>query len=195
MYHPDFPCLNTNNTMKYTHISMTGNLTVDYDTRNCLKRGELVVAGLHNKSAGCRYAVSNNEIELQNMLNSPNLKDVTLVTSLKLYKKYMFFDNVDYLPSFPENATLDIDVDNCSPQLLALLLSCWCEYSEVYCFGYDIEDLRERELFIKVAESNPTIKIYYVRKPNVNKIKIFDHLKNVKIIDFKEYTEYAKSKK
>ncbi len=58
--------------MKYTHISMTGNLTVDYDTRNCLKRGELVVAGLHNKSAGCRYAVSNNEIELQNMLNSPN---------------------------------------------------------------------------------------------------------------------------
>ena len=87
MYHQDFPCLNTNNTMKYTHISMTGNLTVDYDTRNCLKRGELVVAGLHNKSAGCRYAVSNNEIELQNMLNSPNLKDVTLVTSLKLYKK------------------------------------------------------------------------------------------------------------
>ena len=100
--------------MKYTHISITGNLTVDYDTRNCLKRGELIVSGLTNKSTGSRYAVTNNELELQNMLNSPNLRNIPIVTSLALYKKYMFFDNIEYVPSFSENATIDIDVDNLS---------------------------------------------------------------------------------
>ena len=181
--------------MKYTHISITGNIAVEYDTRNCLKGGELIVSGLTNKSHGCRYAVSNNELELQNMLNSPNLRNTPLVTSLALYKKYMFFDNIEYVPSFQENATLNIDTDNCSAQLLSLLLACWCEYQLVYMFGYDIEDLEERELLIKVAESNPTIKIYYVRQPNVNKIKLFDHVPNLNVMDYKEFTAYAKTKK
>ena len=180
--------------MKYTHISITGNLTVDYDTRNCLKRGELIVSGLTNKSTGSRYAVTNNELELQNMLNSPNLRNIPIVTSLALYKKYMFFDNIEYVPSFSDNATIDIDVDNCSSQLLSLLLACWCEYPAVYCFGYDIENLKERDLFMKVAENNPIIKFYYVRRPNVNKIKLFDAIKNLNVIDYKEYTTYAKQK-
>ena len=181
--------------MKYTHISITGNLTVEFDTRNCLKTGELIVSGLTNKSTGSRYAVTNNELELQNMLNSPNLRNTPLVTSTALYKKYMFFDNIEYVPSFSDNATIDIDIDKCSAQLLSLLLACWCEYPAVYCFGYDIENLKERELFIKVAENNPTTKIYYVRKPNVNKIKIFDEIKNLNVMDYKEYTAYAKQKR
>ena len=181
--------------MKYTHISITGNFSIDFDLKHCLKQGELILTGLHNPVVKCRYAVTNSEVELQNMLNSANFKDVQVVTSEKLYKKYMFFDNVDYLPSFPENAIMNIDADNCSSQLLSLLLACWCEHQQVYCFGYDIENLKERELFIKVATSNPHTKIFYVRKPNINKIKIFDHLKNVKVIDYKEYIEYAKSKK
>ncbi len=181
--------------MKYTHISITGNLTVDFDIKNCLKTGELIVSGLTNKSTGCRYAVTNNELELQNMLNSPNLRNIPLVTSVALYKKYMFFDNIEYVPSFSDNATIDIDVDKCSAQLLSLLLACWCEYPAVYCFGYDIENLKERELFIKVAENNPTTKFYYVRKPNINKIKIFDGIKNLNVMDYKEYTAYAKQKR
>jgi len=181
--------------MKYTHISITGNIAVEYDTRNCLKNGELIVSGLTNKSNGCRYAVTNNELELQNMLNSPNLRNIQIVTSLVLYKKYMFFDNIEYVPSFQENATLNIDIDNCSSQLLSLLLACWCEYNSVYMFGYNIEDLKERELLLKVAESNPTIKIFYVRKPNINKIKLFDHVNNLNVMDYKEFTAYAKAKK
>ncbi len=181
--------------MKYTHISITGNIAVEYDTRLCSKVGDLIVTGLTNKSAGCRYAVSNNEFELQNMINSVNLKDTPLITSIKLYKKYMFFDNVDYVPSFPDSSALNVNEQNCSSQLLSLLLACWCEYNKVYVFGYDIEDLNERDFLIRVVENNPTTEFFYVRKPNITKIKIFDKIKNLNVIDYKEFTSYAKKTK
>ena len=103
----------------------------------------------------------------------------------------MFFNNVDYLPSFPDEQKLHIDIDSCSTQLLSLLCSIWCEYDKVFLFGYNIEDLNERELLIRVAANNPHIQIYFCRKPNANKIKLFDHLPNVSVMDYKEFKKYA----
>ena len=176
---------------KYTHITLVGNVSIDYDYKWCNKLGDIVSGVDINKPLNTKFSITNNELELQRMINNINLKNSIILTPLTLYKKYLFFNNVDYLPSFPDEQKLHIDIDSCSTQLLSLLCSIWCEYDKVFLFGYNIEDLNERELLIRVAANNPHVQIYYCRKPNANKIKLFDHLPNVSVMDYKEFKKYA----
>ena len=144
---------------KYTHITLVGNVSIDYDYKWCNKLGDIVSGGDINKPLNTKFSITNNELELQRMINNINLKNSIILTPLTLYKKYLFFNNVDYLPSFPDEQKLHIDIDSCSTQLLSLLCSIWCEYDKVFLFGYNIEDLNERELLIRVAANNPHVQI------------------------------------
>ena len=180
------------NIMKYTHITIAGSNPVEYDYKASAKLGDIVSAGILNKTVDVRYAVTTNELELQQMINYPKYTNTALVTSEDLFKKYMFFDNVEYAPHFGDIPKLNVKLNECSNQLLALLVACWTEVDRVFICGYDIEHLTERALLIKTMQINPTIKFYYCRKPNVNKIKLFDHLDNVQIFNFPEFKNYGK---
>ena len=126
------------------------------------------------------------------MINYPKYADTTLVTGEALFKKYMFFDNVEYAPKFGDISKLNIDFNECSNQLLALLVACWSDADRIFVCGYDIENLTERALLIQTMQINPTTTFYYCRKPNINKIKLFDHLPNVNVFNFPEFKNYGK---
>jgi hypothetical protein len=179
--------------MKYTHITVLGNIPIEYDMKTPAKLGDVIASGICNKTIKFKYAVTNNELELQNMINFSHYKDTMLLTNTGLYKKYFFFDNVDYLPIFGDVASVGLDFSELSNQNLALLLAIWSDADRIFLCGYDIEDLDEREILIKMMTNHPTTHFYFCRKPNINKIKLFDHLKNVKVFDYPEFKTYGKN--
>ena len=70
-----------------------------------------------------------------------------------------------------------------------MLLGIWMEHKKIYLFGYDIEDLEERSNLINVINNHPHTEIVYVRKPNPNKIFLFDAYENVSIMDYNDFNE------
>lgn len=178
--------------MKYTHITVNGSVPFDYDLKTPSRIGDVIASGICNKNVKFKYAVTNNELELQNMINYPHYKETMLLTNKSLFKKYLFFDNVNFLPKFSELPGINENFEKLSNQTLAVLLASWSDHDVVLLFGCDIEDLSERAKLIKIMESNPTVKYKFCRKPNVNKIKLFDHLPNVDVMNYPEVKEYAK---
>ena len=67
------------------------------------------------------------------------------------------------------------------------MLACWMEIPDIYLFGYDIENLTERNRLIALGISYPHSNIIYVRKPNPSKIFLFDAYDNMSVIDYNEY--------
>ena len=76
---------------KYTHITLVGNVSIDYDYKWCNKLGDIVAGGEINKPLNTKFSITNNELELQRMINNINLKNSIILTPLTLYKKYLFF--------------------------------------------------------------------------------------------------------
>jgi hypothetical protein len=87
----------------------------------------------------------------------------------------------------PAAAVLDKTYDSLSDQSLALMLACWMEIDHIYLFGYDIVDLTERERLKTIAMLSPHNQFYYVRKPNPQKIHLYDDFENIHIIDYKDF--------
>lgn len=60
---------------KYTHITLVGNVSIDYDYKWCNKLGDIVSGGDINKPLNTKFSITNNELELQRMINNINLKN------------------------------------------------------------------------------------------------------------------------
>lgn len=170
-----------------SNVAVVGNVPIKYDFDECSRLGDIIASGNTYKTTEFRYATANTEQHLQDMLNSKNFVNSRILVPDSLYKKYIFFSNVDCLPNFPAMKTLDIDDDKCSEQMLSLMLACWMEIKNIYLFGYDIENLTERSRLITVGISYPHSNIYYVRKPNPSKIFLFDTYDNINVMDYIQY--------
>jgi hypothetical protein len=168
-------------------IAVVGNMPIKWDFDECLRLGSVIASGNTYKTIAFEYATANTEQHLQDMLNSANFRNTRILVPDTLYKKYIFFSNVDCLPNFPAMKTLDINDETCSEQLLSLMLACWMEIPNIYLFGYDIENLTERARLITLGISYPHSRIIYVRKPNPTKIFLFDAYDNMRVMDYIEY--------
>ena len=170
-------------------ISVIGNNTFDYDSTAVVSLCAVITSGNTNKFSGCQYAVTTLDSRIQDLLNSKSFNETKILTTPNLHKKYVFFDRIDELPYFPFLKGQQDSFDSYSEQLLSLLLGIWLEYKKIYLFGYDIEDLEERANLINVIVNHPHTEIVYVRKPNPNKIFLFDSYENMSVIDYKEFDE------
>ncbi len=177
--------------MNSTVVSVIGNRSFDYENESISSLSAIISSGSTNKLTKCQYAVTTMDSRIQDLLNTKILNDTRILTTASLHKKYVFFDRVDELPTFPFLKGQKDSVSSCSEQLLSLLLAVWLEYKKIYLFAYDIEDLEERANLISVLANNPHAEIVYVRKPNPNKIFLFDSYDNMSIIDYKEFDEIA----
>lgn len=171
-----------------------GPAVMQYDQEKLLAFSDVIVAGNVQKTHTWPYATVNSETRLQDMLNSPNFRDTIILTPDKLYKKYVFFEQIDNLPSLPEVKSTGKNINQLSEQLLALMLAMWMEKKEIFLFGYDIQDLEERANLLAVLSANPFCKVHYVRKPNPSKIFLFDSYENVSVIDYNEFRDIQNAK-
>ena len=109
--------------MKSAYITVVGSLPIRFDLEQAQKIGPVIASSNSNKSINFEYATVNSEVNLQDMLNSPNFNDTKLLVPEQLFKKYVFFDPVTCLPEFPGLVSYDIDPTKCSPQTLSIMLA------------------------------------------------------------------------
>ena len=151
--------------MKSAYITVVGNLSIRFDIEQAKKLGPVIASANSNKSMNFDYATVNTEINLQDMLNSPNFKKSSLLVPEPLFKKYVFFDGVTCLPDFPGLKSYDIDPEKCSPQTLSLMLAVYLKESIVFLLGYDISNPVELTRLKSIMLANPNIKFMYICDP------------------------------
>ena len=176
-------------------ITVVGGVPFAYPFDSIDRVGDTIMAGNSHKTHSFRWAVTSRETVLQDMINTVSFRGSSLLTTATLYKKYVFFEQVDCLPNMPAASVLDKKYDSLSDQSLALMLACWMEIDHIYLFGYDIEDLTERERLKTVAMLSPHNQFYYVRKPNPQKIHLYDDYENIHIMDYNEFDRISNEHK
>lgn len=181
--------------MKNTYITLVGTMPVQYDLEQARALGPIICSGTTNKSIRFDYATVNSEQNLQEMLNTPVLKGTKLLVPEDLFKKYVFFDGVTCLPSFPGLTSFDIDANKCSAQTLSLLLAVYLRQTIVFLLGYDISNPTELTRLKSIAIANPNCKFMYIcNPPRTNQL---DDLANGfcdSYVKFQELIDRAKGK-
>tara|TARA_Y100001937_G_scaffold26450_1_gene37977 strand:- start:8225 stop:8764 length:540 start_codon:yes stop_codon:yes gene_type:complete len=151
--------------MKSAYITVVGNLPVRFDLEQTRKIGPVISSANSNKSIKFDYATANTETNLQDMLNSPNFRGTDILVPEKLFKKYVFFDGVTCLPSFPGLKSYDIDPEKCAPQILSLMLAVYLRQTIVFLLGYDISNPVELTRLKSIMIANPNTKFMYICDP------------------------------
>lgn len=146
----------------------------------------IIASGLSTCDRPINYHITNQEMVLQNMLNTSVYKDSTLIVPDWLYKKYLFFETLDCMPNFQTLQTYNFDVQLLSDESLAVFLACWMEHKNIYLFGWDLESQTEKQMLLSIADAHPHNTIFFVRKPNPQKIRLFDSMANIEVIDYNE---------
>ena len=81
-------------TMKSAYITVVGNLPVRFDIQQAKALGPVIASANSNKQMEFDYATVNTETTLQDILNSANFRNTSLLVPESLFKKYVFFDSV-----------------------------------------------------------------------------------------------------
>ncbi len=151
--------------MKSAYITVIGSLPIRFDIELIRPLGPVIASANSNKSTRFDYATVNTETNLQDMLNSASFRGTDLLVPEKLFKKYVFFDGVTCLPSFPGLKSYDIDPEKCSPQVLSLMLSVYLNQKIVFLLGYDISNPIELTRLKSIMIANPNTKFMYICDP------------------------------
>jgi|TARA_E500000178_G_C16960617_1_gene725813 hypothetical protein len=154
---------------------------------------QIIGSGLADCDLSIKYQITNQEMVLQNILNTSIYKERIVVVPEWLYKKYLFFETLDCMPRFQTLETYNFDVKTLSDEALAMFLACWMEYKNIYLFGWDLENEIEKQMLLSIADAHPHNTIFYVRKPNPQKIGIFNSVDNIKVVDYNEVREVIKN--
>ena len=180
--------------MNPENCAVIGPAVMQYDKDKLLSFSDVILAGNAHKTHEVPYATVNSDTRLQDMLNSPVFRGTIILAPDDLYRKYVFFEQIDCLPSLPAVKSTGKPLAELSEQSLALMLAQWMDKKHIYLFGYDIENLDERAVLLNIMGSNNFAHIYYVRKPNPSKIHLFDTYENVSVIDYNEFDRIHNAK-
>jgi hypothetical protein len=180
--------------MNTENCVVIGPAIMRYDTEKLTQFADVILAGNSKKDNEFKYAVAMRENILQDMLNSSSFRQTIVLAPQDLYKKYVFFEQIDELPSLPQVPSTGYKLNDLSEQSVALMLALWMEKKNIYLFGYDIQDLKERAILLSILAANPFANVFYTRKPNPAKIHLFDTYENVKVIDYNQFDEMANEK-
>ena len=173
--------------MKQKYVTVVGNLPIRFDLAEALRLGSVIASANSNKSILFPYATCNSEQNLQDMLNSPCFYKTDILVPEELFKKYLFFNNVNCLPNFPAIKTLDIEPNSCTPQILSLMLAVYLRQKVVFLLGYDISNPLEMTRIKSIAIENPDSRFVIVSKEGKS-LKL-DGIKNFYRDNYFKYQE------
>lgn len=181
--------------MNPENCAVIGTAVIQYDIDKIQAFCDTIVAGNIHKNHEFPYAVVNSETRLQDMLNSPSFRESIILAPDTLYKKYVFFEQIDSIPSLPNVKHTGKTIDELSEQSLALMLAMWMDKKKIYLFGYDIFDPNERSILLDLLNHNSFNQFFYVRKTNPQKIGMFDAYDNITVLDYKQFERIRNAKK
>jgi hypothetical protein len=173
--------------MKQKYITVVGNLPISFDLADALHLGPVIASANSNKSIVFPYATCNSEQNLQDMLNSPCFYKTDILVPEELFKKYLFFNNVNCLPNFPAIKTLDIEPSSCTPQILSLMLAVYLRQKVVFLLGYDMSNPLEMTRIKSIALENTDSRFVIISKEGKS-LKL-DGIKNFYQDNYFKYQE------
>lgn len=179
-------------------IAVVGELGADNVNHTVLKCcSTLIVAGLQTQHAIADYVCTNSAEDLDVLVKKRSEK-TTILTTRKLYAKYVWNKGIECLPNFEDLKDYQWNPDTASQQLTALALACWIGSPVVAVFDYLLDPDKETPAFRALLTLYPGIRFLYVRSAKGNKIKLFDKIENFSHIDQNEflnfYRKYDESK-
>ena len=149
--------------------------------------------GLIGLKQGCNYIVTNNEQTLDRLMIDPARQGKTIVAPKELYAKYLWDSGIECLPMFMDLKDHGFDPMAVSQQQLALALACWIGSPSIFLVGYQLDSQVETPALQTFLKLYPLTKFAYIRKPNPNKIGIFDNYSNIVIEDTDTFQEMIKN--
>jgi hypothetical protein len=178
--------------MKTAYITVVGNLPISFDLNESMCIGTVITSSNSNKSIKFPYATCNSESNIQDMLNSACFQLTNILAPEKLFKKYIFFNNLTCLPEFPGIKTLEIDPETCTPQCLSLMLAVYLKPKIIFLLGYDLDNPIEFTRLKSIIISNPDVRFAYISSPRIKKL---DELDNCFCDTYIKYQEVIDARK
>jgi hypothetical protein len=87
----------------------------------------------------------------------------------------------------------DFDPEKVSQQQVALALACWIGTPSLFLLGYHLEAIKETPALQAFARLYPRTKFAFIRKPNPQKIKIFDTYTNIVVDNTETFQQMIKN--
>jgi len=143
---------------------------------------------------GCNYIVTNNEQILERIMKDTQREGKIIVTPRRLYARYIWKKGIECLPEFPDLLEYNFDPMIVSQQQLALAFACWLGSPSIFLTGYTLDSEKETPALKAFFRIYPQTKFAYIRKPNPQKINIFNEYSNIIVEDtniFKEMLQHA----
>lgn len=153
----------------------------------------VIGCGLQGLQQGCNYIVSNNEKTLQELMKNPARKGKIVVLPRDLYAKYIWETGVECMPIFEDLRTHAFDPMLVSEQQLATALACWMGSVSVFLVGYQLDSSHETPALKAFLKLYPNTKFAYIRKPNPQKIRVFEGYENIIIEETPIFQEMIKN--
>ena len=178
--------------MSIGFTTVVGSMGTDLDTSYQSNERITVGCGAESAQKGYTYTVVNDEITLDAVMQISNI-NTTVVAPRQLYAKYIWHDNIECLPPFDELKEYDFDPEKVSQQQVALALACWIGTPSLFLLGYQLESIKETPALQAFARLYPRSKFAYIRKPNPQKINVFDPYPNVVIDDTETFKQMIKN--
>jgi len=177
--------------MSIYFTTVVGKLGTDLDTLYQSNERITVGCGAESAQKGYTYTVVNDEITLDAVMQISNI-NTTVVAPRQLYAKYIWHDNIECLPPFEDLKDYDFDPQKVSEQQVALALACWIGTPSLFLLGYQLDSIKETPAVQAFARIYPRTKFAYIRKPNPQKIKIFDQYPNIIVDDTDTFKKMIK---
>ena len=179
-------------------IAVVGELGADNVTDAVIKCCDILVqAGLQKQHALADYVCTNSAEDLD-ILMAKRGEKTTIVTTRKLYAKYIWEKGIECLPEFEDLRDYQWNPDTASQQLTSLALACWIGSPVIAVFDYLLDPDKETPAFRALLTLYPGTRFLYVRSTKGNKIKLFEKIANFSHMDQQEflnfYKKYAESK-
>ena len=143
---------------------------------------------------GCNYIITNNEQTLERIMKNPQREGKTVVAPRRLYARYIWKTGIECLPEFPDLLEYNFDPMAVSQQQLALAFACWLGSPSIFLTGYTLDSVVETPALKAFSRIYPQTKFAYIRKPNPQKINVFNDCSNIIVEDtkiFKEMLQHA----
>jgi hypothetical protein len=178
--------------MSICFTTVVGNLgtelSLSYQSDECI----IVGCGTESAENGYTYTVVNDADTLDAVMQLPKLH-TTVVAPRQLYAKYIWHDRIECLPPFDELKEYDFNPEKVSVQQVALALACWIGTPSLFLLGYELGPDMETPALQAFARLYPRTKFAYIRKPNPQKINVFNTYTNVVIDDTETFKQMIKN--
>jgi hypothetical protein len=142
---------------------------------------------------GCDYIVTNNAQNLDKLMADPARQGRTIVAPRELYAKYLWESGIECLPVFEDLRGYQFDPMSVSQQQVALALACWMGSPSIFLVGYQLDSRVETPALQAFLKLYPLTKFAYIRRPNPNRIGIFDEYNNIVVEDTNTFQEMIKN--